>query len=333
MMRLIMFETAHRRIADRLAALEGQIEPVLVSADGVIRLDGQALDEETAQPSAGWASADAFGAPGGRVLLVSCLKSNRLAWVHSGAAGVDNPVWAQLVAKGARLTTGHGQAISIAEYVISGVMQHLQRWPERRVEQAGRRWTRLPYREVMGGRWVIVGFGAIGEAVGERARALGAHVTAVRRNPAAHPAADRMARLADLPALLPEADVVVLAAPLTPQTKGLAGEAFFAAMKALSVLVNVGRGALVDEPALLAALDRGAPEHAVLDVFAEEPLPADSPFWEHPAVTVTAHASAFGSGQTARNDALFLENLRRYLDGAPLLYEADPSDVRAQSSA
>jgi phosphoglycerate dehydrogenase-like enzyme len=328
-----MFEAAHRRVADRLAAFEGQIEPVLVSAEGVIRLDGQTLDEDTAQPTAGWASADAFGAPGGRTLLVSCLKSGQLAWVHSGAAGVDNPVWAQLVAKGARLSTGHGQAISIAEYVISGVMQHLQRWPERRLEQAGRRWTRLPYREVMGTRWLVIGFGAIGEAVGERARALGAHVTAVRRNPAPHAAADRMAQLAELPALLPEVDVVVLAAPLTPETKRLANDGFFAAMKPRSVLVNVGRGGLVDEPALLAALGRGAPEHVVLDVFAEEPLPAESPLWTHPGVTLTAHASAFGSGQTARNDALFLENLRRYLAGEPLLYEANPADVAAQASA
>jgi phosphoglycerate dehydrogenase-like enzyme len=257
------------------------------------------------------------------------LKSPRLSWVHTGAAGVDGPVWRQLVQKGAQLTTGHGQAISIAEYVVAGVLEHLQRWPERHAAQAERRWARLPFREVAGMRWLVVGFGAIGEAVAERARAFGAEIIGVRRSGAPHPAADRMARLADVRGLLPEADVVVLAAPLNAETAGLADAAFFAAMKPGSVLANVGRGGLVDEAALLAALEAGVPEHALLDVFATEPLPEDSPFWAHPRVSLTAHASAFGSGQTARNDALFLENLRRKLAGDPLLYEADPRDLSA----
>jgi glyoxylate/hydroxypyruvate reductase len=98
-------------------------------------------------------------------------------------------------------------------------------------------------------------------------------------------------------------------------------------MKPASVLVNVGRGDLVDEPALLAALERRVPEHAILDVFHDEPLKDDSPFWSHPNVSLTPHASAFGSGQAARNDAIFVENLRRRLAGEPMLYEADPRDL------
>jgi phosphoglycerate dehydrogenase-like enzyme len=136
-----------------------------------------------------------------------------------------------------------------------------------------------------------------------------------------------MARPEDLLGRLPEADVVVLSVPLTPDTEDLADGAFFAAMKPGSVLVNVGRGGLVDETALLAALDRGAPEHAVLDVFQVEPLPKESPFWDHPRVTLTAHASGNGAGAGARNDETFLENLRRWTAGEPLLYEAQASDV------
>ena len=328
MTRLILFEPAHRRVAAELTRLAPDLELVLVGNDGAITLGGAPIDDEAAQPDWGWFSADSGFGAAGRTLFVGMLKSQRLAWVHTGAAGVDGPVWRQLVDKGAQLTTGHGQAISIAEYVIAGVLAHFQRQAERRAEQAARRWTRLPFREVAGTRWLIVGFGAIGEAVAERARAFGAEIIGVRRSGAPHPAADRMARLAEVRSLLPGADVVVLAAPLNAETAGLADAGFFAAMQPRSLLVNVGRGGLVDETALLAALDAGAPEHALLDVFRTEPLPEESPLWNHPRVTLTAHASAFGSGQTARNDVLFLENLRRRLAGEPPLYEADPRDLR-----
>jgi phosphoglycerate dehydrogenase-like enzyme len=325
--RLILFEPAYRRVAADLERLAGDLQLALVSREGAVSLDGRPLAEDAVQPDWGWFAADSGFGPAGRGLFVAMLKSDRLSWVHTGAAGVDGPVWRQLVEKGAQLTTGHGQAISIAEYVVGGVLEHFQRWPARHAEQAARRWTRLPFREVAGTRWLIVGFGAIGRAVAERARAFGAEITGVRRSGAPHPAADRMASLADVGRLLPEADVVVLAAPLNSETAGLADAAFFAAMKPGSVLANIGRGGLVDEAALLAALDGGVPEHALLDVFHTEPLPADSPFWAHPRVSLTAHASAFGSGQTGRNDALFLENLRRRLAGEPLLHPADPRDL------
>jgi len=151
----------------------------------------------------------------------------------------------------------------------------------------------------------------------------------VRRNPAADPSADRIAAQADLPGLLPDADVVVLACPLTAETRHMADAAFFGAMKPGSIFVNVGRGGLVNEPALLAALDRGVPEHAVLDVFEAEPQPADGPFWAHPRVTMTPHSSGMSAGNAARNDALFLDNLKRFVAGEPLRNLADPKDVLA----
>jgi phosphoglycerate dehydrogenase-like enzyme len=326
-MRLLVFEPALKRVADRLAAFGERLELVVVAADGSITCNGEALDTDTAQPEAGWMSVESSASPGGRAVAVSLLKSRRLGWVQSVAAGVDHPVWGQIVAKGAVLTTGHGQAISIAEFVLGQVIAHYQRVAERRAEQAAHRWTRLPFREIAGTRWLIIGFGAIGQAVAERARGFGAHITGVRRSVEGHPLADRMSPLNEVHALVGDADVVVLAAPLNEATRNLAGAAFFAAMKPRSLLVNVGRGALVDEAALLAALDKGVPELAGLDVFHTEPLPADSPFWDHPRVALSPHASAFGSGQSARNDALFLENLRRRLAGEPLLYEADPRDL------
>ena len=326
MKRLLMIEPAYKRVAAALAPLKDQIEVAVIGDDGQIACNGEALDTDTAQPDWGWMSNDAFG-PSGRTLFITLLKSNRLSWVHTGAAGLDNPVWGQLVAKGALLTTGHGQAISIAEYVMGEVLSHFQRLPERRAEQAASRWIRVPFREIAGTRWLIVGFGAIGEGVAERARGFGAEIVGVRRSGAEHPLADRMAKLEDVRGLLPEADVVVLSAPLNDATRNMADVGFFAAMKPGSVLVNVGRGGLVDEAALLAALDAGVPEFAILDVFQTEPLPEASPFWAHPKVALNPHASAFGSGQMPRNDTLFLENLRRRLAGEPLLYEADPRDL------
>lgn len=325
-MRLMIYEPVYRRVAAELEPFKDELELVLVDAEGRITCGGQALDPDTAQPEAGWMGADAGGAAS-RALATSLLKSTRLAWVHTGAAGVDHPIWGQLVGKGAALTTGHGQAISIAEYVLAGVLDHYQGQAERRAEQAARRWTRRPFREIAGTTWLVVGFGAIGQAVAERAKAFGARIVGVRRSGAEHPLAERMAPLSETRAALPEADVVVLATPLNDETRNLADGAFFAAMKPRSVLVNVGRGGLVDEAALLAALDKGVPEHAVLDVFQTEPLPEDSPIWGHPRVSLTPHASAFGSGQAARNDALFIENLRRRLAGEPFLYEADPRDL------
>jgi len=325
--RLLISEAAFRRVAAALEPLKNRIELAVVHPDGRIICNGETLDADAAQPDWGWMSADAAFGAGARNLFVAMLKSNRLSWVHTGAAGLDNPVWGQLVAKGALLTTSHGQAISIAEFVLGEVLGHFQRLYERRAEQAAHRWTRLPFREVAGSTWLIVGFGAIGQGVAERARGFGAEIVGVRRAGGEHPLASRMARLDEVRALLPEADVVVLSAPLNEATRNLADAAFFAAMKPGSVLVNVGRGGLVDEAALLAALDAGIPEFAILDVFETEPLPAESRFWSHPKVALNPHASAFGSGQARRNDALFLENLRRRLAGEPLLYEADPRDL------
>jgi phosphoglycerate dehydrogenase-like enzyme len=325
-MRLLIYEPALRRVERDLEPFKSQLQLLVVDDQGAITCGAESFDPDTAQPDAGWMSADAMGS-GQRSLVVGLLKSERLKWVHTGAAGLDHPIWAQLVDKGAVLTTGHGQALCIAEYVLAEVLATFQRIGERRAEQAARRWTRLPFREIAGTSWLIVGFGAIGQDVAVRAKAFGAKIVGVRRSGAPDALAEHMGLLSDVPSLLPAADVVVLAAPLNSETRGMAGAGFFAAMKPGSVLVNVGRGDLIDEPALLAALAAGVPDHAILDVFHDEPLKDDSPFWDHPKVSLTPHASAFGSGQAARNDAIFVENLRRRLAGEPMLYEADPRDL------
>lgn len=327
-MRLLIHDTSFRRLEPAIAAIPG-IEALRMHEDGSILLDGRTLSPDDAHPEAAWANADIFFGEAARTFMVALLKSPTLAWVQSGAAGFDHPIFGQLVDKGARLTTSHGQAVGMAEYVLATVLDVFQKGAERRAAQRDRSWHRVAFREVTGSRWLIVGFGAIGQGVAARAKAFGAHVTGVRRDQAPHPAADRIATLEDLPTLLPQADVVVLCAPLTAQTRHVADAGFFAAMKDDAVLVNVGRGALVDEHALLDALDAGRPAHAILDVFETEPLPATSRFWDHPRVSLTAHCSGVTDGQHVRNDQLFVENLRRYVAGEPLLHEAKAEDVRA----
>ena len=328
-MRLLIHENAYARTQAAISAHGDSIDALLVSDSGQITLAGATVSAEQAAPNVVWANADAFFSPGARTFMTAALKAPDLKWVQSGAAGFDNPVFGQFIQKGARLTTSHGQAVGMADYVLWGVLDAFQGGPERRAAQVASQWTRNVFREIEGSRWTIVGFGAIGRGVAVRARAFGAHITAIRRSTTPDPAADQMASRADLQDLLPDTDVLVLCTPLTPDTRHIAGADVFSRMKPGSIFVNVGRGPLVDEAALLAALDRGVPSHAVLDVFDTEPLPAESRFWSHPRVTLTPHSSGMSLGNAGRNDVLFLENLGRYLKGEPLENEASAADVLA----
>ncbi len=328
-MRLLIHERSYGRVQAAVQALSASLTLLLIDDDGQITHDGDPISPDDARPEAAWANTDTFFTGAARPFMAAALKSPDLKWVQSGAAGFDNPVFGKIVEKGARLTTSHGQAVGMADYVLWGVLDALQGGPDRRAAQAAGQWTRTSFREIEGTNWTIVGFGAIGAGVARRARAFGATITGMRRSGAPDPAADRMATLASFADLLPATDVLVLAAPLTAETRHIADAAAFALMKPGSILVNVGRGPLVDEPALLAALDTGTPAHAVLDVFETEPLPADSRFWRHPRVTLTPHSSGMSAGNASRNDAIFVENLRRYLANAPLQHEACAAEVLA----
>jgi phosphoglycerate dehydrogenase-like enzyme len=184
-------------------------------------------------------------------------------------------------------------------------------------------------REVHGTTWLIFGLGAIGTEVAIRARAFGARTIGCRRFPTGSEPVDEMVSPDHILEHVGTADVVVVAAPATPQTRHVIGEAFLSRMTARSILVNVARGSLVDEAALLTALANGAPETAVLDAVAAEPPPPDSPLWDHPGVVLTPHNAFAGEGNDQRNIDLFLGNLRRYVDGEPLVNDHLPPTASA----
>lgn len=270
-----------------------------------------------------WLSNDLFYSPSFGP-MADYLKVAPLDWVHCGASGTDVPLFQAIIQRGVRFSTSHVTAIPIAEYVIGSVLRHYQQPHLWAAAAAAGEWKHHDFREVFGTTWLVYGLGSIGAAVSVRARAMGASVIGVRRTPHGAEPVDEMLAPAQVPDHLSRADVVVLSAPAGPETAHLVDDEFLAAMAPDSVLVNVARGALVDEVALEAALDAGRPAHAIVDVAATEPPPADSFLWNHPKVTLTPHASAGGTGRYLRSAQLFASNLVKYQDGDTVDHEVQP---------
>jgi D-2-hydroxyacid dehydrogenase (NADP+) len=254
--------------------------------------------------------------------------ADRLRWIQAISAGVDR--LDPRVMERVTLTNGNGLgAEPIAEHVICHLLMLARGAPIYMRRQVDRRWERgVQAREIAGMTMGIVGMGAIGSAVARRARALGLRVLAIRRSVARRSpdlVADEVCPPEDLPYLLAESDVVVLATPLTAETRGMVGEAQLRTMRPGSFLINIARGGVVDEPALIAALRDGHLAGAGLDVFAAEPLPTDSPLWDMPNVIVTPHVAAGSDRYMQRVEDLVCDNVRRFLDGRPLRNVVDTS--------
>jgi phosphoglycerate dehydrogenase-like enzyme len=319
-MNLLIYAPAYERVRDRLPA---SVTPLLLHPDETLSLNGRPVAPEDARFEIAWASSDLYVEGPGRFAFGLLTAARGMKWFQSGAAGFDHPIFRKVAAGGAIMTRSDAQGIAIAEFVMARVLEAFHDAAGRQARQAARQWARHPFRDVWGTTWLVIGYGAIGREIGVRARAFGARVIGVRRSPAPDDPADEMIRPSDLPAALPRADVVVLAAPHSGETDRLVDAGFIAAMKEGAVLVNIARGRLVDEPALLAGLDAGKPAAAVLDVFEKEPLPADSPFWDHPRVLLSAHCAADSPMNVLRGDEVFLGNLARYLKGEPLRLVVD----------
>lgn len=329
MFECLLHHSTFTRLEQRLKPFSEQITPVTVSDNEEI---GRPWGEAATEGLIAHGNADVWFSTASRAFAKYLYGADRLAWFQSSAAGLENSFLQKVGEKAEAYTSSHVQAEAIAEWVLWAGFDWFGNGAERRAGQAAKEWRRVHFREISATRWLIFGFGHIGEATGRRLKGLGAHVTGVRRSDQVSPFADRIVHPGDVgPDEIGQADAVLLCAPHTPETENMADAAFLAAMKEGSLFLNVGRGALVDEAALLAALDAGRPAHATLDVTREEPLSETSPLWTREAVTLTAHTSALTSESRKRNDELFLDNLAAFLKGEALRNLVDRKDFERQA--
>ena len=277
---------------------DGAAEDAWQSAEGVLR----------------WVAGKRFAA-----LVADCPD---VRWLHTASAGVDHVLTPAVKAKPGIVVTDSGPAfeIAISEFVLAWMLLAARRLPELMALQKEHRWESLTQQELYGQTVGIIGLGPIGLGIAARAKAFGMRTLGLRRRDLAAAGVDKVLTGADgLARLLTESDYVVVAAALTGETKALLGAEQIALMKPSAWVINIARGGLIDEPALIRALQNGKIAGACLDVFAQEPLPSDSPLWDMPNVHIAPHNSpGWTAGLRQPQKALFLSNLGRSSRGQPL---------------
>ncbi len=248
-----------------------------------------------------------------------------LRWVHIFPAGADMPRYQAMIRQGLILTTSNGaSSVAVAQTAIAGMLALARQFPRVADGQRRKAWEPLygprEPRQLSGQTAVVLGTGPIGQEIGRLAQAFGLTTIGVRRDAGAAPPPgfDEVVGFTELLHSLPRADWLLLACPLTETTRGIVNAKALAAMPPGAQVVNVARGGVVDEAALLAALDGGHIAGAFMDVFAQEPLPADSPFWEQPNVIVSPHTAAATDGLPDRVVDIYTDNLQRWFSGRPL---------------
>ena len=253
----------------------------------------------------------------------------RLRWIQATSAGVGQfAARVGLTESAVTITTASGvHARPLAEFVLMAMLMFGKGAFRLAADQRAHRWERYAGQEVAGTVVGVVGVGRIGREVARVARALDARTVGVVRAPDGRTAAefnlDALLPVERLDDLLPDVDYLVLCAPHTTETERLLTAERLALLKPSAVLINIARGAVVDEEALVAALADGRLRGAALDVFAREPLPPESPLWDLPNVLISPHSASTADNENRKIADLFRENLRRYLDGRPLLNVLD----------
>jgi phosphoglycerate dehydrogenase-like enzyme len=248
-------------------------------------------------------------------------RAPRVRWIQASSSGIGE--WVRrlgIVDSPIVVTNAAGiHSVPLAEFVVFAMLYFARGWPRMVAEQRAHHWERCAIETLVGKTLGIVGLGTVGRTVAGLARPFGVRRLGVRRSPGDNDdSVDALYGPDGLGTVLRESDYLAICVPHTSETVGLLGAAEIATMKRGAVLINIGRGSVVDEPAMIAALESGHLRGAALDVFAQEPLPVDSPLWDMPNVLVTPHSMSTGRDENERLTTLFCDNLRRYLANQPL---------------
>lgn len=320
-MRLLITDYFADRYGGKLRSVAPGIEFVTIGDDG-------GFSDDLATVDAVNFSTDLFERNLHPALMRNVGNLIGLQWFHCSFVGVDHPIFRGIGERGVTVTNAPGlTAIPIAQYVLAMMLRHAKGLDQWAAAQNERAWRRVASDELTGRTVAIIGTGGIGTEVARLARAFGMRVLGMRRRPELPENVDALYPPEQLHDLLSEADYVVLACPLTKHTQGMMNAAALAAMKPTAYLINVARGPIVEETALLEALREGRIAGAALDVFDDEPLPSGSPLWDLPNVVVTPHNSGASPQTGERGAQLFIDNLRRFAAGEPLLNVVDWDDV------
>ena len=313
---LLVSDNVWSRHADAIRAISPEITPVVYEGNEVLP------DEVISTINTVFYSSDLWP-DRSRGFALSILKATSVKWMHTFSAGVDSPFFVQLMERGVRLTNSSGATASpIAQTTVLYMLalsRNVRAWFQ---HQEKHEWARQEFAELDGARLAVLGMGPIGIEIARLGVALNMNVEAIRRTPTGSEPCPTFS-FDQLPRVLAHADWVAVALPLTDDTRQIFDTKTFAIMKPGAHFINVGRGELVDEDALIAALQSGHLAGAALDVFATEPLPADSPLWDMDNVIITPHSSSASAQSGLRSEDIFVKNLARYVAGEPLLNEVN----------
>jgi len=317
------FNAGHgAEIAAAAARANLTLELLVLPADREARL----ADEACARIDLAYFSEDLFP-DHARQFFSAIRKAPRLKWLQVFSAGVDHPVYAEMLARGVRITTASGSAAEpIAQTMVAGLLMLARNFPRWLESQKNRVWNpmRVPDspRDLRGQTALVLGLGHIGTEFARLARVLGLKVIGVRRRPAQpDDHVDELHPPSALNELLPRADWLVVTCPLTDETRGMVDAGMLARLPQGARVINIARGEIIAEPALIAALRSGHLAGAYLDVFEKEPLAPDSPLWDLPCVLVSPHNAAAASGNEQRINRIFLDNLGCWGRSTPLVNE------------
>src|SRR2546422_7557616 len=301
---ILVFANLSERHLAQIRAVDPRVRVTLAAGQSQ-----NAADVSTAEIMVGW-----------KIPREEIQHASGLKWIHSTAAGVDEILYPEVYERELVITASNGIHAPLIEHVFAFILAFERRLHIAMRQQLQRRWDRSHALggEVAGKTLGILGLGTIGREIARKAQVFDLRVIGTRRTPAPIPGVETVLGPEGLPDVLRESDIVVVALPLTERTRGLLGEREFRMMKPTALFINIGRGPIVQEAALVRALRERWIAGAALDVFEQEPLPADSPLYDLENAIITPHVSGASPRYMDRAVLLFCENLHHYLRGEPL---------------